>query len=401
MISIPVKYKGKVLMPMKASRVRRFIKLGKGKLRYNRKLGLHYLQLLVEPSGEILSEVILGIDPGSQFDGFSIVSGNKHLGNWELIQRAKKIWKGNNSNPHPKSIEQALCNRSGMRRIRRSRLWHRKARFNNRTSSKLAPTHQAQINFRIYLINNLVKYFPITKVIVEDVRFNHYASNKGVSFSNVELGKTKFYSYLSNLFKLELVDGWTTHQLRINSFGVDPKLSDKGSKDFNAHCVDSFVLACNKGYKVDLETGEVIEPLIVFKGLINKRVIFVSKMDRRPPNNGKARVLHLAGKNLRCDSWRGGPYLIIHGKGGKIIIKRNQLSNKYNKCRVKINDSISNHGPWEYINNGRAERRKQYSYTRTFSNRIGGSTRIKNGKSILLNKCKESGEWFNTEVELL
>lgn len=32
------------------------------------------------------------------------------------------------------------------------------------------------------------------------------------------------------------------------------------------------------------------------------------------------------------------------------------------------------------------------------SNRIGGTTRIKNGKSVLLSQCKITNEWFNTEV---
>ncbi len=46
-------------MPMKATRVRKFVESGKAKIRYDRKLKIHYLQLLVDPSGEETQEIVI------------------------------------------------------------------------------------------------------------------------------------------------------------------------------------------------------------------------------------------------------------------------------------------------------------------------------------------------------
>ena len=78
MLRLPVVYKGKPLMPMKASRVKKFIKNGTAKIRYDRKLHIHYLQLLVEPSNLEVQPITMGIDPGSTFDGVSVVSEQCH-----------------------------------------------------------------------------------------------------------------------------------------------------------------------------------------------------------------------------------------------------------------------------------------------------------------------------------
>ena len=87
---LSVIYKNRCYMPMKASRVSKILKSGKGKIRYDRKLKLHYLELFYKPSGEKFQTIRLGVDPGSCFDGFSIVSQNTHHENYELIQRPKK-----------------------------------------------------------------------------------------------------------------------------------------------------------------------------------------------------------------------------------------------------------------------------------------------------------------------
>ena len=199
MYRLPVRFKGKPLMPMKATRVKKFISSGKGRIRYDRKLKLYYLQLLVEPSGEETQEVVLGIDPGSTYDGISIVSKTYHHINIELIQRPKK---GKNS------IKAFKQRQSGNRRVRRSRLRHRKIRFDNRTSSKLSPTIKANVDFRKWIIIKLNLYYPISKVVIEDVRYNHYQNSNGDSFSRVEQGKSELYNFIQDLnLELELITG--------------------------------------------------------------------------------------------------------------------------------------------------------------------------------------------------
>jgi hypothetical protein len=185
---IPVKFQDKVLMPMKISRAKRFLVENKTKLKYDNKLKLYYIILYQEPNGYNTQDITLGIDPGSTFDGFSVVSRQCHHLNVELIQRLKQ---GKTSIKYFKNRQ--ASNRRVRRNRLRHRLRHRPIRFDNRTSSKLPPTIKANNNFRKWLITKLMKYYPITKVIIEDVAFDHFLSNKGASFSMVEVGKNDLY----------------------------------------------------------------------------------------------------------------------------------------------------------------------------------------------------------------
>jgi hypothetical protein len=408
MIYLPVKYLGKALMPMKASRVRRFIKEGKARLMFDRKLNQHWLKLLVEPSSLIIQEVVLGIDPGSTFDGFSVVSNQKHLGNWELIQKPKKIWIKGVSYPHKDSIQQTLINRSGNRRLRRSRLWHRPCRNAFRSSSKFSPTHRSNYNFRAWLVEKLLKIYPITKVVVEDVAFNHYANSTGASFSNAEIGKTALYNFIrSKELKLELIEGYTTSKLRINLYGFDPKkkgIETKGDMVFEAHCLDSFVIACNIKYPIDIETGEILieEPIPIFElENINKKFIAITKVNKGS-HLGSHRKLFANGKSRQTKPW-SSPKLVQVKKGGKLEVRVNQFSNKENKFRIKLSDHPSNHGPWSYGTNGRSTRKRCFPQIIKQKNYLGkkkvylpqgGS--VKYGKPIFFRE----NEWYTREIQV-
>ena len=370
MLRMPVKYKGKALMPMKASRVNRFVKEKKAKIRFDRKLKIHYLQLLTIPSGGSVQEITLGLDPGSTFDGFSIVSKDTHHLNIELIQRSKK---------GKTSIQVFKQRQASNRRVRRSRLRHRPIRFDNRTCKKLAPTIKANLDFRKWLILKLIKYFPISKIVIEDVRFNHYQSTKGKSFSHVEQGKSELYDFIKSLgLNLELYYGYNTKKLRVNYFGMDLKNKEKDSKIFNTHCIDSFVLACNKVSKeeIDYETGEVLEePVITNRLDINKKVIFIEKIVKVRRCLSRLRRKYNDSKNY---------YHLL--KGGIKEVYKN-ISSKSNTCRVKLEGEHSNHPKkWKYIDNGKVERFKCNIAP------YGGTTL--NGKSFFFNN-----EWYNRTIK--
>ena len=367
MLRMPVIYKDKPLMPMKATRVKKFVELGKAKIKYDRKLKIHYVQLLVDPSGIDIQEMTLGLDPGSTFDGVSVVSEQCHHINIELIQRPKK---GKNA------VTNFKARQASNRRVRRSRLKHRPIRFDNRTSDKLAPTIKANVDFRKWLILKLTKLFPISKVVIEDVRFNHYKSTKGKSFSHVEQGKTELYNFVKSLgLELELYDGFNTKKLRVNSFGTDPKCKAKDTKNFTAHCIDSFVLACNKENKIDYETGEILdEPIITNQLDINKKVIFIEKIVKVRRCLTRLRKKYNDSKNY---------YHLLAG-GVKEIYKN--ISGKKNICRIKPIGEHSNHPKnWEYLDNGRAEKFK------CNTDPYGGNTL--NGKSFFKNN-----EWNNRVI---
>lgn len=374
MYRLPVRWKGKSLMPMKATRVRKFVESGRARIRYDRKLKLHYLQLLVDPSGEETQEVVLGFDPGSTFDGISLVSKKNHHINIELIQRPKK---GKNS------IKSFKLRQSQNRRIRRSKLRHRKIRFDNRTSNKLVPTIKSNIDFRKWIVTKLRFYYPISKIVIEDVRFNHYRNSNGASFSLVEQGKTELYEFIRQLnLKLELVDGITTKKLRVKYFGFDPKTQDKGKQSFEAHCVDSFVLAAPKEFEYDRETGELLNPIVDFDNYLNKSVTFIEKYIKQRRCLTKTRALYKKPSNT-------GPYYYRYKKGGikKIFTCK---SNKRNFCRVKVSGEHSNHPKqWEYIDNGYAVKIKCNTA------RYGGT--VINGRQ----KWWYNNEWNNRNIKCI
>lgn len=262
------------------------------------------------------------------------------------------------------------------RRIRRSRLRHRPIRFDNRTSKKLAPTIKSNVDFRKWLIVKLTRLFPITRVVIEDVRFNHYKSTKGKSFSHVEQGKTELYDFIKSCgLVLELYNGFNTKKLRVNSFGIDLKTKQKDSKQFTAHCLDSFVLACNKTNLINQETGEILDELVITNELvISKKVVFVEKIVK------VRRCLTRLRKKYK-DACRY--YWLLSG-GIKDYYQN--FSGKRNVCRVKPAGEHSNHPTcWEYIDNGIVERFK--CATASY-----GGTRV-NGKSFFRNN-----EWVNRVI---
>ena len=357
-------------MPMKASRVSKILKSGKGKIRYDRKLKLHYLELFYKPSGEKFQTMRLGVDPGSCFDGFSIVSQETHHENYELIQRPKK---GKNS-------IQTFKKRQAMnRRIRRSRLWHRVIRFLKRTSNKLAPTIKANNDFRKWLVGKICCYYPISEVELEDVRFNHAENTNGKSFSHVELGKKDMEHFFRNTMKLQLTltGGYETSRYRKDlNGGIDVKVKKKDSKEFNAHCIDSYVLACEKEYPFDDTIGDYNfgKKVIKYAPEINTKVVYIEKIVK------VRRCLTRTRKNYK-DACR---YYKLK-KGGEKVYYEN-ISSHRNLCRVKLKDEHSNHPTkWEYIDNGFSERFK-------CSTANYGGTRV-NGKTFFKNN-----EWQNRTI---
>jgi len=322
---IPVTYKGKPLMPMKYSKAAWLVKEGKAKLRKD-KDGIWYLKLKFEPSGKETQEVHLGIDPGTHFDGFSVVSEQCHHENIQIN--------------HNKSVKDRMSKRSGLRRVRRSRLRHRKIRFDNRTSEMMVPTIRSMFEFRKFIISKLTRLYPISKVIIEDVAYNHWKETgdnkerRGSFFSQCEIGKSVLYEFIRSLgIKLTTVRGYITKNIRTKLFGEDLKLANKGVKSFYAHCVDSLSLGT---------TG--LNKFTVNK--INEVTRFISKiwLNRRELSKWKAR-------------YSNKKYYFRYLKGG--IVKLFSSYGKLNICRVKPAGEHSNHPKeWEYINNGRTERFK-------------------------------------------
>ncbi|WP_258280670.1 MULTISPECIES: RNA-guided endonuclease IscB [unclassified Clostridium] len=149
---------GKALMPTTPRKSRLLLKQKKAKVVTIKPFTI---QLIFGSSG-YKQDITLGIDSGYNNVGFSAVTEKKELivGELTLLQ----------------GMKERLLEKSRYRKIRRSRLRHRKTRWSNRTKSKpkgwLAPSLQHKLDSHIKFIDSLYKILPITKCIIEVASFD-------------------------------------------------------------------------------------------------------------------------------------------------------------------------------------------------------------------------------------
>ncbi|MBI5871598.1 RRXRR domain-containing protein [archaeon] len=223
---------GKPLAPTKSFRARKFLKQGKAKPIWN-KFGMFGIQMLVMTQKE-KPKTVLGCDFGTKFEGYSVLSGRENILNvmWKL--------------PDKKKLVKKLEERRRLRRARRFRNCRRReCRFDNRNKKGfIAPSQLQIVNSRLKCISELFKCYPIDTVALEDVKFNHRDKKWGKNFSTVEIGKQRIKDYIRarvGTGYLIMFSGMDTQEFREkNSLH---KSSDKSSKQFYSHCVDSFVIA--------------------------------------------------------------------------------------------------------------------------------------------------------------
>jgi hypothetical protein len=227
MIFVPVVDKNNnPLMPTTPSRARRWIK--ERKATYFWKGGIFCVRLNVAPSNDVKQEIVVGIDPGSKREGYTIKSESHTYAN---LQANAIDW-----------VKDTIETRRSMRRNRRARKTPCRKNKYNRSKSSFPPSTRARWDWKLRICVWLKKIFPITHFIVEDIKAKTLGKRKwDMSFSPLEVGKKWFYDELSKLGKLNTKQGYETKELR-DSLGLKKskaKLSDR----FDAHCVDSWVLA--------------------------------------------------------------------------------------------------------------------------------------------------------------
>lgn len=213
----------KPLMPTTPSRARKWIKTGKATPFWKKGVFCVRLNMKTEENKQ---PIVVGIDPGSKKEGFTVKSSSHTFLN---VQADAVTW-----------VKDAVETRKNMRRARRYRNAPcRQPRFNRSRKTFLAPSTKARWQWKLRLLNWFKKLFPISHVIVEDIKAKSKGQRKwDKSFSPLEVGKNWFYGQIDNLLTKE---GWETKELR-DSLGLK-KTSNKLSKSFDAHCVDSWVLA--------------------------------------------------------------------------------------------------------------------------------------------------------------
>lgn len=168
---------GQALMPTKRfGKVRRLLKDGLAHVvcRIPFTIQLDY------ETTDFVQPISLGVDAGSKHIGISATTSKKELyaANVELRN----------------DIVDKLSTRREQRRTRRNRLRYRKARFDNRVSSKhkgwLAPSIENKIQTHLTVVEKIHKFLPITNIVVETASFDiQKIKNPSVSSEEYQQGE--------------------------------------------------------------------------------------------------------------------------------------------------------------------------------------------------------------------
>ena len=283
---------GETLMPTKASRARRWLADGKAKP-IETELGLFVIQLIIEPSGRKKQQIAIGIDPGSSYTGMAVASKKAVLCGFNLEL--------------PTHVSEKMQHRSMLRRGRRHRKCRRReSRFLNRSKSKIAPSILSRKLFELRILKELANIYPISDIVIEDVRFNHYSKKWGMYFSQIEIGKNWLIIELEKLTHVQLFDGWETSEKR-KELNLE-KSSDKSERNQNAHVNDAIAL-CSLVFSISdlrLQHFDVIR-----RPLYNRRKLHLEN----PAKNGLRRSY---GGTTMPFIFRKGDY--VCGSQGKKIV---------------------------------------------------------------------------------
>ena len=217
------------LMPTKPSRARKWIRDKKATPFW--KNGVFCVRLNVDPSDKYFQDIAIGVDPGSKKEGFTVKSEAHTYLNVQ-------------ADAH-RNVSKKVEKRRELRRRRRARKCpNRKNRTNRLANRDRIPAGtRARWDWKIRILDWLSKLFPVTHVCVEDIKAQTLKNAKkwNISFSPLEVGKQWFYSEIEKRWELLTLRGWETKEIR-DRLGLK-KSSKKMSDAFDAHCVDSWVLA--------------------------------------------------------------------------------------------------------------------------------------------------------------
>lgn len=225
--------RGIPLMPCTPAKARLLLKAGQAKPKRN-KLGLFSIQLTYEQEPDN-QPLMVGIDPGSKFEGFSVIGARDTVLN--LMVEA------------PDHVKEAVETRRTMRRARRSRKWRRAIRFDNRLNRKnrIPPSTRSRWEAKARIVAHLKQIMPLSDAVVEDVQA---ITRKGkgrmwnATFSPVQVGKEHLYRLLCEMgLTVHLREGWQTKQLR-EQYGLK-KTGSKSKQSFESHAVDAWCLAAS------------------------------------------------------------------------------------------------------------------------------------------------------------
>ena len=227
---VPVKTKdGQRLMPLHAARARKLVKRGEATPYWDN--GIYCIRLNKEPSERHTQQIVVGIDPGSKKEGFTVKSQAHTYLNVQADAHNK--------------VGKKVAKRRELRRSRRSRKCPNRKQKNRHLShrNRIPAGTRARWDWKLRILNWLSKLYPVTHVCVEDIKARtiKHAKKWNKSFSPLEVGKQWFYTEIEKRWHLLTLQGYETKEIR-DRLGLK-KSSKKLSETFAAHCVDSWCLA--------------------------------------------------------------------------------------------------------------------------------------------------------------
>ena len=229
---VPVKSaSGKKLMPTHPNKAGMLIKKGLATPYWSN--GIFSIRLTYEPKTDYTQDIVVGVDPGSKKEGFTVkskahtylnVQADAHNGVGKKVAKRRELRRGRRSRKSP----------------------NRKQKKHNLSNTDRIPAGtRARWDWKLRILDWLSKIYPITLVCVEDIKARtiERAKKWNQSFSPLEVGKQWFYAEVQKRWHLLRLQGWQTQEIR-DRLGLK-KSSKKLSETFAAHCVDSWCLAYN------------------------------------------------------------------------------------------------------------------------------------------------------------
>ena len=219
---------GTPLMPCRPAYARALIRSGRAQKRWFR--GIFAIKLLDRAEGKV-QQVVVGVDPGSKREAMTVQSKQHTYLN--VLSDAVT---------HVKDRVEVRRNMRRSRRFRKTPCRKNKAN-RNINCKRLPPSTKARWQVKFNILNFLKKLYPVSDIVVEDIKAKTLRGSKkwNKSFSPLEVGKTWFYDEVSQIGNLILKQGYETFERR-NLLGLK-KTSKKLDETFKAHNVDSWVLA--------------------------------------------------------------------------------------------------------------------------------------------------------------
>lgn len=273
----------KPLMPTTPRRARKMIKTRKATPFWSK--GIFCIRLNTEPSDRNTQPVVVGVDPGSKKEGLSVVSKHMDFLHVQLDARHQ--------------VKDKMTNRAQLRRTRRGRNTPcRPPRWNRASLRKdrVPPSTKARWDWKLRVLKWLMKLYPVSQVVVEDIKAKTKRGQKkwNRSFSPLEVGKNWFYTEVLQLAFLSTRKGWETKELR-EKFRLK-KTSRKKAEIFEAHCVDSWVLAADA---LGITRSPQMKKLLCLVPLNFRR----RSLHLQIPQKGNKRRVHGGTRSL---GWRKG-----------------------------------------------------------------------------------------------